>query len=82
MIAASGSPGRGAFWYWKAGDAAPIWVDRSQLHCRSVALHPDGKRLAMIRYGAGGGNGKKLDKEGKYAGNPCTLKVFEFTPIA
>ncbi|HSI36526.1 MAG TPA: hypothetical protein VK986_23275 [Tepidisphaeraceae bacterium] len=82
MVAASGSQGRGAFWYWKPGDPAPILVDRLQLHCRSISLHPDGKRLAMIRYGAGGGNGKKLDKEGMYAGNPCTLKVFEFTPPA
>lgn len=80
MAASSGQPGKGAFYCWRPGDKAPAHLDKNLAHSRSVSLHPDGKRVAvvqvLIKPGQQGGNGRRVDKNGEYVGLVSQIRVF------
>jgi len=51
---------------------------KGTVNCHSLALSPDGRRIAVVATNTGSnGNGKRLDKEGKYAGNHSPIHLFE-----
>jgi WD40 repeat protein len=76
-IVTGGAPGRGALWLWRDGEKTPFFTNKELTHCRSVALHKDG-RLMIAQVGRGnGGNGRQLNAKGEYEGNKGTIKLFE-----
>jgi WD40 repeat protein len=55
----SGQPGQGKFFFWKPGDEKPFFTGGKLPNCHSVALHPDGDRLAVSATNANSsGNGR------------------------
>ncbi len=75
----SGTPGKGKFLLWRPQDEEPFFVTTKLANPHSVSLHPNGKRLAVIATNRGSnGNGRRLDKDGKYAGNNSPIHLFEF----
>lgn len=83
VVASSGQTGPRGLWYWKPGDMAPVYVEKSLPHCRSVSLHPDGNRLAvaqvLVKPGALTGNAKSPNK-GAYPGSMSLIHIFETKP--
>jgi len=74
----SGTPGNGRLSFTKPGDEKPFFVGpNSMQNCHSVALHPGGKRLAVVSTSRGSnGNGRPL-KDGKYLGNHSPITLME-----
>jgi WD40 repeat protein len=81
LAASSGQPAKGAISGWKPGDAKEVFLAKTFSHSRSIAIHPDGKRVAvvqvMIRQGEGAGNGRKTNKNGEYVGLYSQVKLFD-----
>jgi sugar lactone lactonase YvrE len=71
-----GTPGQGQLLYLKPGDDKPFFT-KKLTNPHSLAWHPDGKRLAIAATNAGSnGNGRPLDKDGKYKGNSSPIHLF------
>jgi hypothetical protein len=69
MAVSSGQPGNGKLFFQREGDAEPFF-SAAIPNCHSLAVHPDGKRLAVVATNAGSsGNGRVLDKDKNYPGN-------------
>lgn len=83
LAATSGQPGKGSIAGWKPGVDATVFLNKSFPHSRTTSLHPDGKRIAVVqvltKQGGGGGNGRRLSKDGEYNGLISHVKVFETT---
>jgi WD40 repeat protein len=77
MIAVTcGTPGKGKLVYFHPDDKEPFF-EAKKVNCQSVALRPDGKQLAVVATNAGSnGNGRRLDKDGKYPGNQSPIHLF------
>jgi len=87
MACSSGQAGKGAFWCWKPGEAAPFLVNKELTHARSSSLSPDGTRLLVARAtapqnGALSGNGRGAGKDEEYLGLVSQIHIFETTPKA
>ena len=80
-IITCGTPGAGQLLYLHADDKTPFFTKKlSNPH--SLSWHPDGKRLAVAATNTGSnGNGRPLDKDGKYKGNHSPIHVFSL-PVA
>jgi WD40 repeat protein len=75
-----GTPGSGQLIYLKAEEKAPLLTYKQMQNCHSLSWHPDGKRLAVAATNGGSnGNGRPVDKEGKYKGNNSPIHVFTFS---
>lgn len=71
-----GTPGMGQLLYLKPGDDKPFFT-KKLTNPHSLAWHPDGKRVAIAATNAGSnGNGRPLDKDGKYKGNSSPIHLF------
>jgi WD40 repeat protein len=69
MAVSSGQPGNGKLFFQREGEAQPFF-SAAIANCHSLAVHPDGKRLAVAATNAGSsGNGRLLDKDKNYPGN-------------
>jgi WD40 repeat protein len=75
--AASAFPGKGKLFFWKPGDEKPFYVGSKLTNGRSVALHPDGQRLAFTQSDSANANGRPL-KEGEYAGGTAKIHILTF----
>jgi hypothetical protein len=86
LAATSGQPAKGAVVGWKPTEANPVYLAKTFSHSRTISVHPDGKRVALvqvtIKQGAGGGNGRKLSKDGEYVGHISHVKLFDTTATA
>lgn len=85
MVTISGNPGTGKLVFRRMEDEAPFFETTKMPNCHSVALHPDRLRLAVVATNGGSnGNGRNLDKDGKYPGNfsPIHLWKFPSPPVA
>jgi hypothetical protein len=77
---ASGQAGKGALYCWKPGAKAPAYLDKKIVNCRSLSMHPDGRRLAVaqVQPNAGaGGNGRHLKQDAEYFGFLAKIRIFE-----
>ncbi len=72
-----GTPGAGQLLYVLPSEEQPFFKKKmSNLH--SLSWHPDGKRLAVVSTNPGSnGNGRPLDKDGKYVGNTSPIHVMQ-----
>lgn len=76
----SGQPGQGKFFLWKPGDAAPFFVHSKMPNCHSVAIHPNGKTLAVSGTNANSsGNGRVKGKDGDYPANTSPVQVWRLS---
>lgn len=72
----SGQPGQGKVLFWKLGDAAPHFT-AAKPNCHSVALSPDGTRLAVSATNANSsGNGRVKGKDGDYPANTSPIHLW------
>jgi len=47
-------------------------------NCHSLSVHPDAAQLAVVATNRGSnGNGRRLDKEGRYAGNSSPIHFMQ-----
>ncbi len=78
MVTISGNPGAGKLLFCRIEDEAPFFETTKIPNCQSVALHPDRQRLAVVATnGSSNGNGRQLDKEGKYPGNVSPIHIWK-----
>ena len=62
----------------KIGEKEPFFTENRIGNVQSLAWHPQGKRFAVFGTNNGSnGNGRVLDKDGKYPGNRSPVNVFE-----
>ncbi len=72
-----GTPGAGQLLYIRPEDKTPFLTEKKMANCHSLAWHPDGKRLAIAATNGGSnGNGRPVDKDGKYVANHSPIHVF------
>lgn len=72
----SGQPGQGKVFVWKPGDAAPHFT-AARPNCHSLALSPDGTRLAVSATNANSsGNGRVKGKDGEYPANTSPIHLW------
>ncbi len=63
MAVTSGTPGRGKLVFWRPGEAKPFFETTQMPNCHSLALHADGRRLAVAATSANSnGNGRQPAK--------------------
>ena len=74
---ASGQPGQGKVFFLKPGEAAPFFV-AAKPNVHSVAIHPDGLRIAAALTNANSsGNGKVKGAGGEYPANNSPIQFWE-----
>jgi WD40 repeat protein len=77
MVTISGNPGTGKLIFRRIEDDAPFFETTKMPNCHSVTLHPDRRRLAVVATNGGSnGNGRNLDKDGKYPGNHSPIHIW------
>lgn len=77
MLTTSGQPGNGRLSFRRIQDDAPFFETNKMPNCHGLTLHPSLKMLAVIgTNGGSNGNGRNLDKEGKYPGNSSPIHVW------
>ena len=82
MAVTSGNPGTGKFFLFQPGDEKPFFLETKMANCHGLAVHPDGKRLAVAATSKGSnGNGRRLNKEGKYEGNSSPIHLWDLAPV-
>jgi WD40 repeat protein len=73
----SGNPGAGKLVFRRLEDDAAFFETTKMPNCHSVTLHPSLPKFAVIATNGGSnGNGRNLDKEGKYPGNFSPIHVW------
>lgn len=73
----SGNPGVGKVFGFQPGQAEPALLYTKLPNCHALALHPDGRRIAVASTNGGSnGNGRAL-KEGEYLGNYSPITLLE-----
>ncbi|MBI3469195.1 MAG: hypothetical protein HY000_39835 [Planctomycetes bacterium] len=78
MAVTSGNPGQGKFLFIRPRDKDPFFVTTKMPNCHSLAVHPNGLRLAVTATNGGSnGNGRQLDKSGEYPGNWSPVHVWD-----
>jgi WD40 repeat protein len=77
IFTTSGQPGQGKFHFWKPGDAKTLFTGGKQPNCHSVALHPDGDKIAVSATNANSsGNGRVKGKGGEYPQNTSPIQLW------
>ncbi|MDA0281854.1 MAG: hypothetical protein O3B13_04340 [Planctomycetota bacterium] len=70
----SAFPGKGKLVFWQPGDETPFFIGTKLTNGRSVALHPDGRRLAFTMSNSANANGRPL-KGGEYSGGTAKIHI-------
>lgn len=74
-----GTPGSGKLTLRRADDETPLFASQNLPNCHSLSVHPDGRRLAVTTTNRdSNGNGRRLDKDGNYAGNSTPIHVLRW----
>ncbi|MBX6312607.1 MAG: hypothetical protein IRY99_06760, partial [Isosphaeraceae bacterium] len=78
MAVTSGQPGNGRLLFARPEDSQPFFATTKMPNCHALAVHPDGRRLAVCATNAGSnGNGRRLDKAGEYRGNWSPIHLWD-----
>ena len=81
MVTTCGTPGSGQLLFQRLEDKEPFFATKKMINCQSLAAHPDGLRLAVVATNGGSnGNGRPVDKEGKYPGNKSPIHILRMPP--
>jgi WD40 repeat protein len=77
-----GTPGSGQLIYIVPEEGKPFFNYKQAQNIHSLAWHPDGKRLVVsATNGGSNGNGRPVDKDGKYVTNQSPLHVFALPEV-
>lgn len=77
VATASGQPGQGKVFFWKPGDPQPFFT-APKPNCHSVAIHPDGTRIAASMTNANSsGNGRVKGKDNEYPANFSPIQLWQ-----
>jgi hypothetical protein len=72
----SGQPGQGKVFFWTPGEAKPSF-EAGKPNCHSLAVSPDGNRLAVAATNAdSNGNGRVKGKGGEYPANTSPIHLW------
>ncbi|MGB0582921.1 MAG: hypothetical protein ACPGVU_24830, partial [Limisphaerales bacterium] len=83
MGTASGTPGSGLLFFLRPEEDKPFYTHTKVSNLHSVTMHTDGRRFAFTGTNRrSNGNGRRLDKDGKYPANNSPIHVFEFPKLA
>jgi hypothetical protein len=78
MAVTSGNPGLGKLFFQRPADAQPFFLYTKMANCHSLAVHPNGHRLAVSATNANSnGNGRQIGKATEYPGNFSPVHVFD-----
>lgn len=78
MAVTSGTPGQGQIIFHRPADEAPFFSHTKIPNCHSLSLHAPSGRLAVAATNRGSnGNGRRLNKDGEYAGNNSPIHLFQ-----
>lgn len=82
IFTTSGQPGQGKFHFWKPGAAKTLFAGGKLPNCHSVALHPDGDKIAVSATNANSsGNGRVKGKGGEYPQNNSPIQLWSVPEI-
>jgi WD40 repeat protein len=77
IFTTSGQPGQGKFHVWTVGSEKPLFSGGKHPNCHSVALHPDGERVAVSATNANSsGNGRVKGMGGEYPANTSPIQLW------
>jgi WD40 repeat protein len=83
MGVTSGNPGVGKLFFHRPGDEQPFFIQTKMPNCHSLAVHPNGIRLAVsATNGGSNGNGRRIGKDGEYPGNYSPLHILDLPQAA
>ncbi|MEZ6129629.1 MAG: hypothetical protein R3C59_13180 [Planctomycetaceae bacterium] len=75
----SGTPGAGRIEFRRLEDEKPFFESTRYPNCHSVSVPSDQSLMAIVTTNRNSnGNGRKLDKDGNYAGNNSPIQLFRF----
>ncbi|HXG08234.1 MAG TPA: hypothetical protein VNK04_00430 [Gemmataceae bacterium] len=78
MAVTSGNPGVGKLFFQRPADPQPFFLYTKMANCHSLAVHPNGQRLAVSATNANSnGNGRQIGKGTEYPGNYSPIHVFD-----
>lgn len=78
IVTTSGNPGTGKLLYLHIKDQKPFFTSTKMANCKAVSVHPNGLRIAVTAVNRGSnGNGRRLGKDGEYAGNSSPIHIFD-----
>jgi WD40 repeat protein len=77
MAASCAFPGRGHVWFFRPEDEQPFYSSNKLTGGRSLSLHPDGRRLALLVSISPNANGRPL-KDDHYEGGSGKIHLLEF----
>lgn len=83
LATTNGTPGSGQLIVQPLSETQPLFVTKKMVNCQSVAVHPDGARLAVAATNAGSnGNGRPLTKDGAYATNKSPIVLWKLPTVS
>ncbi len=77
MATSCAFPGKGHVWFWRPEDDEAFFSSKKLPNGRSISLHPDGRRLALLTSDSPNANGRPL-KDGEYVGGRAKIRVLDF----
>jgi WD40 repeat protein len=82
IFTTSGQPGQGKFHIWKPGDEKTLFSGGKLPNCHSVALHPDGDKIAVSATNANSsGNGRVKGAGGEYPANTSPIQLWSLPKL-
>ena len=78
LVVTTGQPGQGKLLHVQPGEEKPRYeTSKGTVNCHGLALAPDGRHFAVSATNTGSnGNGRRLDKEGRYPDNHSPIHFF------
>ena len=77
MATSCAFPGKGHVWFWRPEDDQAFFASNRLTNGRSLSLHPDGRRVALLTSKSPNGNGRTL-KDGEYVGGSARIRLLQF----
>lgn len=77
MATSCAFPGKGFVWCWTPQSEKPFFESTTIPNGRSLSLHPDGRRIALLVSKSANGNGRVL-VQGVYQGGSAQIHILEF----
>lgn len=78
MAVTNGNSGTGKLVFRRPEDATAFYETASMANIQSLALHPNGRRLAVVATNTGSnGNGRNLNEAGEYPGNFSPIHLLD-----
>ncbi|MDB5389764.1 MAG: hypothetical protein JWM11_5410, partial [Planctomycetaceae bacterium] len=75
MATSCAMPGKGHLWFWRIGEPKPFYVSTDLPNGRSLSLHPNGTRLALVTSVAVNGNGRPQGD--KYVDGTAKIQILD-----